>query len=127
MAEAQGWFGRLTTGLTKSSGRLADGIGAIFTRRKLDDAALEQLEELLITADLGVETAARLRGAGDAALDAFLAGCVGQTVEALVEKPSEGRSEAFAPIRLSGDHVPGTLVRARAVARGYRADRGQCG
>ena len=60
MAEAQGWFGRLKSGLTKSSGRLSAGIGAIFTKRKLDDAALEQLEELLITADLGVETAARL-------------------------------------------------------------------
>ncbi len=60
MADKQGWFGRLTTGLGKSSGRLAAGIGAIFTKRKLDDAALEELEELLITADLGVETAARL-------------------------------------------------------------------
>ena len=60
MADAQGWFGRLKTGLGKSSGRLADGIGAIFTKRKLDDAALEELEELLIAADLGVETAARL-------------------------------------------------------------------
>ena len=29
-------------------------IGAIFTKRKLDDAALEELEELLIAADLGV-------------------------------------------------------------------------
>ena len=60
MAEARGWFGRLTTGLTKSSGRLSAGIGAILTKRKLDDAALGELEELLITADLGVETAARL-------------------------------------------------------------------
>ena len=60
MAQTQGWFGRLGSGLTKSSGRLSAGIGAIFAKRKLDDAALEQLEELLITADLGVETAARL-------------------------------------------------------------------
>ncbi len=58
------------------------------------------------------ERAARLRGAGAAALDRFLAGCVGHTVEALVEKPNQGRSEAFAPVRLSGDHVPGNLVRA---------------
>ncbi len=62
MAEAQGWFDRLKTGLTKSSGRLGDGIGAILTKRRLDDAALEALEELLITADVGVATAARLAG-----------------------------------------------------------------
>ena len=55
-----GWFSRLKSGLAKSSRRLVDGIGALFTKRKLDDAALEELEELLITADLGVETAMRL-------------------------------------------------------------------
>jgi fused signal recognition particle receptor len=55
-----GWFGRLKAGLTRSSTKLADGIGGIFTKRKLDDAALEDLEELLITADLGVRAAAKL-------------------------------------------------------------------
>ena len=56
----QGWFARLKAGLTRSSSKLGDGIGAIFTKRKLDAAALEELEELLITADLGVTTAAKL-------------------------------------------------------------------
>ena len=55
-----GWFGRLKTGLSRSSTRLTDGIGGIFTKRKLDEAALEDLEELLITADLGVASAAKL-------------------------------------------------------------------
>jgi fused signal recognition particle receptor len=57
---ATGWFHRLKRGLTRSSARLTDGIAAILTKRKLDDAAIEALEELLITADLGVETAAEL-------------------------------------------------------------------
>ncbi len=57
---ADGWFLKLKSGLTRSSSKLADGIGAIFTKRKLDAAAIEELEELLITADLGVETAAAL-------------------------------------------------------------------
>ena len=61
MAEEGGnWFSRLRSGLTRSSSKLADGIGAIFTKRKLDHDAIEELEELLITADLGVETAAAL-------------------------------------------------------------------
>ena len=55
-----GWFARLKAGLTRSSAKLGDGINGIFAKRKLDDAALEELEELLISADLGVTTAARL-------------------------------------------------------------------
>jgi len=55
-----GWFARLKAGLTRSSSKLGDGIAGIFSKRKLDDAALEELEELLITADLGVATATRL-------------------------------------------------------------------
>jgi fused signal recognition particle receptor len=55
-----GWFGRLKSGLSKSSSKLTGGIAAIFKSRKLDAAALEELEDLLITADLGVATAALL-------------------------------------------------------------------
>lgn len=55
-----GWFGRLKSGLSKSSRKLTGGIAAIFKSRKLDAAALEELEDLLITADLGVATAALL-------------------------------------------------------------------
>jgi len=55
-----GWLHRLKSGLSRSSGKIGDGITGIFTKRKLDQAALEELEELLITADLGVATAAKL-------------------------------------------------------------------
>ena len=55
-----GWFARLKSGLSRSSSKIGDGILGIFTKRKLDDEALEALEELLITSDLGVATAARL-------------------------------------------------------------------
>ena len=57
-----GWLARLKSGLSRSSSRLTDGIGAIFAKRKLDAAAVEALEELLITADMGVATAAALAG-----------------------------------------------------------------
>jgi len=59
-AEKKGWFARLRDGLTKTSSRLSDGVASIFTRRKLDDETLEELEDLLIQADLGVETAMRI-------------------------------------------------------------------
>ena len=55
-----GWFSKLTSGLSKSSKKLTTGIGDIFTKKKLDNDTLEELEELLITADIGPSTAARL-------------------------------------------------------------------
>ena len=58
--QKKGWLVRLRAGLSRTSSRLSDGISGIFTGRKLDDAALEDLEDLLITSDLGVETAAKL-------------------------------------------------------------------
>lgn len=51
------WFKRLKEGLQKSSTRLSEGITTLVTHRKLDDEALEELEEFLITSDLGVATA----------------------------------------------------------------------
>jgi fused signal recognition particle receptor len=56
-AKAAGWFGRLKQGLGKTSAKLTDGITGIFTKKKLDAATLEDLEDLLIEADLGVGTA----------------------------------------------------------------------
>jgi fused signal recognition particle receptor len=58
--EKVGWLGRLKRGLGRSSAKLTTGIGDLFTNRRLDDEALEELEELLITGDLGIETSARL-------------------------------------------------------------------
>lgn len=58
--QKKGWLARLRAGLSRTSSRLSDGISGIFSGRKLDDAALEDLEDLLITSDLGVETAAKL-------------------------------------------------------------------
>ncbi|MDZ3836890.1 MAG: signal recognition particle-docking protein FtsY [Rhodospirillales bacterium] len=60
--EGGSWRGRLRRGLSRSSDKLAGGITGLFTKRKLDDDALEDLEELLIGADLGVGTATRITG-----------------------------------------------------------------
>ena len=55
-----GWLARLRAGLTRSSDRLKDSIGAIVSARKLDSAALGDLEDALIEGDIGVTTAATL-------------------------------------------------------------------
>ena len=59
-APRRNFFQRLKDGLSKSSGRLSEGVAAIFIKKKLDDETLEELEELLIASDLGVPAAARI-------------------------------------------------------------------
>lgn len=54
------WFKKLKEGLKKSSGKITEGVAGVVSKRKLDNETLEQLEEVLIAADLGVETAAKL-------------------------------------------------------------------
>ncbi|MGO7547112.1 signal recognition particle-docking protein FtsY [Rhizobium leguminosarum] len=54
------WFQRLRNGLARTSSQLTGQITALFTKRKLDDETLQDLEDLLIQADLGVETAMRV-------------------------------------------------------------------
>ncbi len=54
------WLGRLRNGLGKSSTKFKEGIGGLFTKQRLDGTLIEELEDFLISADLGVTTAARL-------------------------------------------------------------------
>ena len=54
------WWQRLRAGLARSSGALSRGITELFTKRKLDRAMLDDLEDILISADLGVAAAARI-------------------------------------------------------------------
>jgi fused signal recognition particle receptor len=53
-------FQRMKEGLTRSTKNLSDGITGIFTKKKLDGATLEELEDLLIGADLGLDAAAAI-------------------------------------------------------------------
>jgi fused signal recognition particle receptor len=55
-----GWFSRLKQGLGKTSSKLSDGISGIFTKRKLSADTLEDLEDILIESDLGLDTAERI-------------------------------------------------------------------
>jgi fused signal recognition particle receptor len=51
------WLNKLKNGLKKTSDNLKEGISSIFTKSKLDNQMLEELEDLLIQADIGVTTA----------------------------------------------------------------------
>lgn len=54
------WWGRLRGGLSRSSSALTQGITSVFTKRKLDADTLEELEDILIQADLGISAANRI-------------------------------------------------------------------
>ncbi|NRA73794.1 MAG: signal recognition particle-docking protein FtsY [Rickettsiales bacterium] len=54
------WFGKLKSALSKTSNKITTGITEIFTKQNLDQDTLLELEELLIMADLGIETAQKI-------------------------------------------------------------------
>jgi fused signal recognition particle receptor len=62
-APKRSWFAELRRGLARSSTALSDNLASALTKRKLDDDTLDQLEEVLIKADLGVAMAGRIRDA----------------------------------------------------------------
>ena len=55
-----GWFSRLSDGLSKSSRSITGSITSIFTKKKLDKATLQDLEDVLLQADLGLPMAERI-------------------------------------------------------------------
>ncbi|TDR93201.1 signal recognition particle-docking protein FtsY [Enterovirga rhinocerotis] len=56
----RGWFRRLTDGMRRTSSAIGESVTSLFTKKKLDRATLEDLEDVLVGADLGVETATKI-------------------------------------------------------------------
>lgn len=54
------FFERMKSGLSRSSNSISEGVTGIFTKAKLDAATLQELEDLLISTDLGLETASAI-------------------------------------------------------------------
>lgn len=91
-------FQRMKEGLTRSTKTISEGITGIFTKKKLDAATLEELEELLISADLGLDAAASVTEAvgrdrynkevSPEEIRAILAGEIAKVLKP-VEKPFE--------------------------------------
>jgi fused signal recognition particle receptor len=105
----EGWLRRLRAGLDRSSSRLKDNISAILAKRKLDAEALEQLEEALITADLGVEAAAELTADlgrtrfGKEVTDAEVRAALARSIAAILEPVAR-------PLELDPGHRPHVIL-----------------
>lgn len=54
------FFQKLGLGLKKTSDKLSGGITDIFTKKKVDEQTLEELEELLITSDIGIKATTKI-------------------------------------------------------------------
>jgi fused signal recognition particle receptor len=85
--EKRGWFSRLTQGLTRSSQQMTQQVVSVLTKVELHESAIEQLEELLIEADLGPQAAHRVA-------EAFGRARVGRS--ATREQIMEGLADAIA-------------------------------
>src|SRR2546430_4726617 len=57
------WWRRLSSGLKRTSSSLGSAVADLVTKRKLDRAMLEDIEDVLLRADLGTEVAARISAA----------------------------------------------------------------
>jgi len=61
--EKQSWWQRLSGGLKRTSASIGGAVTDLVAKRRLDQAMLDEIEEVLLRADLGVETAARIAAA----------------------------------------------------------------
>jgi fused signal recognition particle receptor len=61
--EKQSWWQRLSGGLKRTSASIGGAVTDLVAKRRLDQAMLDEIEEVLIRADLGVESAARIAAA----------------------------------------------------------------
>ncbi|MBR2535033.1 MAG: signal recognition particle-docking protein FtsY [Hyphomicrobium sp.] len=104
-----GWFQKLKAGLGKTSAKLSDGITGIFTKRKLDAATLDDLEDLLIQSDIGLPTATRITAA--ISKGRFEKGISADDVRTILSEEVERvLSPVAKPLSVTGSHKPHVIM-----------------
>ncbi|MFE1601008.1 signal recognition particle-docking protein FtsY [Methylobacterium sp. ID0610] len=107
--EKRGWWSRLTGGLRRTSSALSDRVTGLFTKRKLDATTLEELEDALIQADFGVETAMRISEA--VGKGRYEKGIAPDEVRAILAAEVEQALEPVAhPLTIESDAKPFVLL-----------------
>ncbi|WIJ25512.1 signal recognition particle-docking protein FtsY [Devosia sp. RR2S18] len=105
----QNWLSRLSSGLRRSSDQLTTSITSVFTKRRLDDATLEELEDVLIQADLGLETAMAITET--LRRDRFDRDVSGEDVRAVLASEVEKvLSPVARPLAVEGEHKPFVIL-----------------
>ena len=96
-------------GLSRTSSTLTENIASIFTKRKLDDDTLQDLEDILIQADLGVETAMKITDVlatqrlGKDVTDAEVRQIMADEISVVLEPVAK-------PLELDLDHQPHVVL-----------------
>jgi fused signal recognition particle receptor len=131
-APRRSWLARLKDGLSRTASRLGDGIAAALTKRRLDAAAVQELEEALIAADLGPATAARL--VQDLARDRFdkeisadevreiLAGAIARILAPVAQPLEPDRALKPSVVLVVGVNGSGKTTTIGKLARAFKAD-----
>jgi len=119
---ALGVFSRLKEGLTRSTQKLGEGLSnltAVVRNRRLDDEALEELEDALISADLGTEVARRV-------IDSFRRSRFGREVtdeeirQALADEIATILEPVAHPLELEAAHKPHVVLVVGVTFLGWR-------
>src|ERR1700746_2898988 len=99
------WWQRLSGGLKRTSSSLGSAVADLVTKRKLDRAMLDDIEDVLLRADLGTEVAVRIADAvGAGRYDkAISADDVKTVVAAEVEKVLAG---VATPLQIDASRKP---------------------
>ncbi|EKF18938.1 signal recognition particle-docking protein FtsY [Nitratireductor pacificus pht-3B] len=103
------WYQRLREGLSRSSRELRDNIAGVFTKRKLDEDTLQDLEDVLLRADLGLETAMRVT-------DALASGRYGKDISGeevqavMAEEIEKVLAPVAMPLELDLSHKPHVIL-----------------
>ncbi len=103
------WLSRLKQGLSRSSNALTGGISAILTKRKLDADTLEDLEDILIQADLGVDTAMTItERLSDGRFDKEISENDVRAI--LAEEVEKALAPAARPLEIDGSQKPHVIL-----------------
>ncbi|HEV2602929.1 MAG TPA: signal recognition particle-docking protein FtsY [Microvirga sp.] len=130
-AEKRGWWQRLTEGMKRTSSSLSESVTGLFTKRRLDAGTLDELEDALIQADLGIETATRItKAVGEGRYNkeiapdevrAILAGEVERALQPVAKPLAVDRTKKPFVILMIGVNGAGKTTTIGKLAQKFRA------
>jgi fused signal recognition particle receptor len=126
------FFAKLKAGLSKSSEKLTTGIVGLITKRRLDDDVLEELEELLVSADVGVTSSSKIVAAfgkerfgkevSEQEIKEFFAGSIASILDPYAKKLEPDFSNSPVVIMAVGVNGNGKTTTLGKLASQYKAE-----